>query len=50
MSGFCNGRCIKKRNLGSKRIANIMSAIANMDMTTIFIIWMCFRFSGLLPF
>ena len=31
-NGFCNRRCIKKRNLGRKRIANITSAIANMDM------------------
>ena len=29
---FCNRRCIRRRSLGRKRIANIASAVANMDM------------------
>ena len=37
-NGLCNKRCIKKRNFGRQRIANITSAIANMDMMIILII------------
>ena len=37
-NGFCNRRWIKKRSFGIKRIANITSATANMDMMIILII------------
>ena len=37
-NGFCNSRCIWKRNAGKKRIANITSAPANKAMMIILII------------